>query len=90
MHTIKFGLSALVWALLGSTGYAQGDPCAPGCAEMYKNGCPRNHCSGIIEGNVCHPYCSSTFQVPNVVQFYSNGKLITLVPQSVKPMEPPK
>lgn len=80
----------LVWVLLGSAGFAQGNPCAPGCAELYKNGCPRNHCNGIIEGNVCHAYCSSTFQVPNALQFYSNGKLMTLVPQSERPSGAPK
>jgi F0F1-type ATP synthase membrane subunit c/vacuolar-type H+-ATPase subunit K len=90
MHTIKLGLSALAWVLLGSAGYAQGGPCGPACDALYKNGCPANHCNGIVEGNVCHAFCSSTFRVPDVVQFYSNGKLMTLVPQSVRPKESPK
>jgi hypothetical protein len=88
MFAIRLSLFALVLIGLNEATYAQSsDPCAPGCAELYKNGCPKGHCAANIENNVCHPYCSGTNAVPPLVQYYFNGKIYTFSPQSVTPQQ---
>jgi hypothetical protein len=87
MFVARFGLLAFALAGLTSAAYAQSDPCAAGCAELYKNGCPKNHCAGIIENNTCYPHCSGTFAAPPIVQYYFNGKVFNFNTNSVKPQD---
>jgi len=87
MFVVRFGLLVFALAGVAPAASAQSDPCAAGCAELYKNGCPKNHCAGIIENNTCYPYCSGTFAAPPVVQYYFNGKIFNFSPSSVKPLD---
>jgi hypothetical protein len=85
MYVTKIGLLVVAITCFVPAAYAQSDSCAAGCAELYKNGCPKNHCTGIIENNTCFARCSGTFGVPPVVQYYSNGKIFNFSTSSVKP-----
>jgi hypothetical protein len=93
MFAARIAIIGFIWALLGHGALAQQDICAKPCADYLKAhpDCPRNRCSGLIEGKTCNPYCSSTFIIPGQVQLYSNGKIFDLVPHSVdSPQSAPK